>query len=122
MLKDSEGKDGVKRRGAYQKYALKDKATISNYAVIHGTSATLCHFKNKFPDLKYTTLCEWRKAIIVKTRKDHEVVTELEDKKRGRSAMLPEDVLSLIMKYIHAIRDAGGVINTAIVMAAGLAS
>ena len=34
--------------------------------------------------------------------------------------MLPEDVLSLIMKYIHAIRGAGGIINTAIVMAAGL--
>ena len=101
MLKDSEGKDGVKRRGAYQRCTPKYKTTISNYAVIHGTSAALRHFKNKFPDLKYTTLCEWRKAIIVKTRKDHEVVTELEDKKRGRPLMLPEDVLSLIMKYVY---------------------
>ena len=120
VLKDSKGEDGVKRREAYQKYTPKDKATIGNYAVIHGTSAALCHFKNKFPDLKYTTLCEWRKAIIVKTQKDNEVVTESEEKKRGRPEMLPEDVLSLIMKYIRAIRDAGGIINTAIVMAAGL--
>jgi len=36
--------------------------------------------------------------------------------------MLPEDVLTLIMKYIHAIRYAGGIINTAIVIAAGYAS
>ena len=34
--------------------------------------------------------------------------------------MLPEDVLALIIKYICAIRDAGGIINTAIVIAAGL--
>ena len=34
--------------------------------------------------------------------------------------MLPEDVLALIMKYIRAIRDAGGIINTSIVIAAGL--
>ena len=34
--------------------------------------------------------------------------------------MLPEDVLILIMKYIRAISDAGGIINTAIVIAAGL--
>ena len=89
---------------------------------MHGTSATLYYFKNKFPDLKYTitTVCKWRKAIVAKTWKDHEVVTELEENKRGRPAMLPEDVLSLIMKYIHAIRDAGGIINTAIVIAAGL--
>ena len=81
MLKDSEDKDGVKRRGAYQKYTLKDKAIIGNYAVMHGTSAVLRHFKIKFPDLKYTTVCEWRKVIVDKTRKDHEMGTELEGKR-----------------------------------------
>ena len=34
--------------------------------------------------------------------------------------MLPENVLSLITKYIRAICSAGGIINTAIVIAAGL--
>ena len=31
VLKDSEDKDGVKRRGAYLKYTPKDKAMIGNY-------------------------------------------------------------------------------------------
>ena len=87
---------------------------------MHRTSAALSHFKSKFPDLKYTTVCEWRKAIVAKTRKDHKVVTELEEQKRGRPGMLPEDVLTNVMKYIRAISDAGGIINTAIVIAAGL--
>ena len=39
---------------------------------------------------------------------------------RGRPSMLPEDITSHLVKYIHAIRDAGGIINTAIVIAAGL--
>ena len=125
VLKDSEDKDGVKSRGTgsrgtYQRYTPKDKATIGNYAAMHGTSAALRHFKSKFPDLKYTTICEWRKAIVAKTRKDHKVVTELEERKRGRPGMLPEDVLTHVMKYIRAIRNAGGIINTAIVIAAGL--
>ena len=41
-------------------------------------------------------------------------------KKRGRPSLLPEDITSHLTKYIHAIRDAGGIINTAIVIAAGL--
>ena len=80
-LKDIEDKEDVKRRGTYQKYTPKDKAMIGNYAIMHGTSAALRYFKNKFPDLKYTTVCEWRKAIVAKTRKNHEVLTELEEKR-----------------------------------------
>ena len=72
VLKDSEDKDGVKSRGTgsrgtYQRYTPKDKVIIGNYAAMHGTSAALCHFKSKFSDLKYTTVCEWRKVIVAKT-------------------------------------------------------
>ena len=70
VLKDSEGKDGVKSRGTYQKYTSKDKVMIGNYAVMHGTSAAPRHFNNKFPDLKYTTVCEWRKVIVTKPQKE----------------------------------------------------
>jgi len=34
--------------------------------------------------------------------------------------MLPDEITTLIMKYINAIREAGGIMNTAIVIAAGL--
>ena len=43
VLKDSEDKD--ERRGTYQKY--EDKAMMGNYAVMHRTSAGLCHFTLK---------------------------------------------------------------------------
>ena len=48
VLKYSEDENGVKRRGTYQKYTLKNKAIIGNYAVIHGTSAALCILKINF--------------------------------------------------------------------------
>ena len=74
VLKDSEDKDGVKRRGTYQKYIPKNKVMIRNYAVIHRTSATLHFFKNKFSRLEV-------KVIVAKTRKSHKVITELEEKR-----------------------------------------
>ena len=47
-------------------------------------------------------------------------VTELKSKKRGKPSTLPNKITTVIMKYISAIRDADGIINTAIVIAAGL--
>ena len=46
-------------------------------------------------------------------------VVELVGKKRGRPSTLLEDIISELMEYIRAIRDNGGIVNTAIVIAAG---
>ena len=46
------------------------------------------------------------------------MVTELEEK-RGQASNVPENVI-FIMKYVCAICDAGGIINTAIVIAAAI--
>ena len=119
VLKDGEDGSGVKRRGIYQKYS---GARIGNYAVTHGSTAALNHFIAEFPGLKYTTICEWRKAIIDMSGKDpeHKPITELPDQKRGRPSTLPDEILSILKKYIYAVRDAGGIINASIVIAAGL--
>ena len=45
---------------------------------------------------------------------------ELVGKKRGRPFTLPEDITSELMEYIQAIRDNGGIVNTALVIAAGI--
>ena len=74
----------------------------------------------EFPGLKYTTVCDWRKAISTQQKKQRESITELHGKKRGRPPTFPEEVTSCVMKYIHAVREAGGVINTAIVIGAAL--
>ena len=47
------------------------------------------------------------------------MVTELEEKER-KVSNVPENLILFIMQCIRAIHDAGGIINTAIVIAAAL--
>ena len=91
-------RDSSKKRGCYQKYTPKQKATIGNYALINSTSATLRLYVVEFPDLKYTTVCEWSNAISSQQKKERESVTELHGKKRGRPPSFPEDVTTCVMK------------------------
>ena len=88
--------------------------------MINGTSAAHRQYVGEFPGLKYTTVCDWRKSISAQQQKEHKSVTELHGKKRGRPPTLPDEVVTYVMKYIHAVHDAGGVINTAIVIGAML--
>ena len=53
-----------KKRGTCMKYSPKEKARIGNYAVQHGTSAALRHYNKDFPNLKWTTVNDWKEAII----------------------------------------------------------
>ena len=111
------------KRGTYQKYTPKEKAEISSYAIMHGTTATIRHFKDRFPELKWTTVNDWKKAMMVATKKAAKSgnpmqIDKLEEKKRGRPSLLSEDVTSDIKRYITTLRDAGGVVNTRIVLAA----
>jgi len=48
-------------------------------------------------------ISEWKKAITSKVRINHQPVLELENKKRERPSMLPENIVSHLMKYIHVI-------------------
>ena len=80
-LKHSEDEKGAKKRGTYQKYSGDIKAKIGNYAAVNGTSAAIRHFKSDFPNLKYTTVCEWKNAVAALTRKSHEMVETLEEKR-----------------------------------------
>ena len=63
----------------------KEKATIGNYAVLHGTSAAIRHFKSKHQDLKWSTVNDWKNAIFLKTKRNShtgqvEPITEPESK------------------------------------------
>ena len=112
-----------KKRGPYIKLSPKDKALIANYAVTHGTSAAIRHFQSEFPNLKWTTVNDWKTAMTKKMKQAHgsgefEPITRLEGKKTGRSSTLSDDLTKELKQYIEAIREGGGVINTAIVIAA----
>jgi len=119
--KTLKNEDASRKRGCYQRYDGKQKAAIGNYALIHGTNAALCYYKSQFPNLKYTTICEWKSAVSEEQEKNsHQPVTELHGKKRGRPSTFPEEIVVYVInkKYICVVCDAGGVINTAIVIGA----
>ena len=68
-----------------------------------------------------------KEAIIRATKKSDcsggqlKPIEALEGKKRGRPSLLAEDLTEDIKSYIYALREAGGVVNTSIVLAAATA-
>ena len=113
----------VKKRGKYTKYSAEDKATIANYAVQHGTSVAIKKFKKEFPDLKWSTLNDWKKQMITEVKKNHscgnnEKITALVTKKQGRPSKLSDEIAKDLVAYVRALRDAGGTVNSAILIAA----
>jgi len=69
----------------------------------------------QFPNLKCTTVCERKSTVCEEQQNDtHNLVTDLHGKKRGNPSTFPEEVITCIRKHIHAMRDACGMINTAI--------
>ena len=76
-------------RGVYTKYTPKDKARVANYAL---SSAAIRHFKDELPDLKWTSVNDWKRAVEQKKKIDRahgrcEPVVELSGKKRGRPSL-----------------------------------
>ena len=82
-----------RKRGPYKKYTPKDKAEVANYTTVRGTSAAIRNFKAYSPNLKWTTVNDWKAAIIKATTKSArdgqpEKIVVLEEKKRGRPDLL----------------------------------
>lgn len=112
-----------KKRGPYQKYNDKEKARIAEYAILHRTSAAVRHFAKDFPDLKRTTINDWKDNMIKLKQQRHkdsieEPVMELHSKKRGRPSTLSPELTEELKAYILELQKSGGVVNTAIVIAA----
>ena len=68
-----------------------------------------------------------KEAIIRATKKSDrsggqlKPIEALEGKKRGRLSLLAEDLTEDIKSYIYALREAGCVVNTSVVLAAATA-
>ena len=114
----------AKKRGHYNHYSAKYKGTIANHAIQHGTSAAIKYFKPQYPSLKWSTMNDWRKSLIANTTQNQqtgqiEPIKQLEEKKRGRPSILSDELTKSLRSYIQSIRDAGGVVSTALIIAAG---
>ena len=109
----AEGTKG-RKRGPYEKYTSKDRAEVANYATLHESSAAIRHFKARFPDDSHHRL-EGGDDKGKNAERDGQLEKIVAfKKKRGR---LPDSVRADIKCYICSLRDAGCVVNTAIVLA-----
>ena len=133
-IKDAEAvryvsQGSSKLRGKYAKLTPEQKASIGEYASLHGNQAAIHRFSKQLGvEMKPTSVQTWKGkylAEISRKRKAGETsdlsVKSLPVKKRGRPLLLGEELDTQVKHYIQAVREGGGVINTAITMAAATA-
>ena len=84
------------KRSKYLQYSGEDRAKIAKYSCEHGNTKALQHFSKEYPNLKESTLRNFKKAYQVKLkviqRQEGNVqqVTSLESLPRGRPPLLFE--------------------------------
>ena len=113
------------KRGPYSKLTPGQKAMIGKRAAVYGVTASMRYFKNKYPDmeLKETSVRRFKNSYLCEVKQKRKIddedteIEELPSKKRGRPTLLSEDVERQLKAYLVALREKGGVVNTAITIA-----
>ena len=117
-------------RGPYQTRALTQdqKLHVAKYAAIHGTAAAIRTFKKEMPEvtLKESTVRTWRDSYQAELKKrtcgqaglDNTTIKQLPSKKRGRPMLLGDELDRQVQAYLLRLREAGCVVNSAIVLGA----
>ena len=112
------------RRGKYGKYSSKEKADIGRRAAEFGITATMKYYESvnsqrQLPSSSvYTWKVQYLNELAKRKRNGEELpIKDLPQKKRGRPLLLGEQLDNQVEKYLKTLRDKGGVVNTAIVMA-----
>jgi transposase-like protein len=108
----------IASRGPYTKYTAEQRAQIGKRAAEEGVASTVRYFANKYPNLKESTVRDWRNAYRYDLKKrrsagDDTAVKELTAKKTGRPLLIGEDLDKQVQAYLNYIRDDGGIVNTA---------
>ena len=115
------------KRGNYDFSSPENKAKVAKYAVENGVTASLHHFKQigKFNNLKESTVRGWVKQYLSELRPaagesstGTACVKKLCEKKWERPLLIDEDLEHQVQEFIREVRSSGGVVNTAITLAA----
>ncbi len=124
----AETRSKGKRRGSYATFTPEQQAEIGTYASLHGNPAAVRHYSKQMEtELKLTSVQTWKTKYLaevnrkVKAGESDATVKSLPIKKRGKPLLLGEKLDSEVKTYIHAVREEGGVVTTAITMAAATA-
>ena len=97
---------------------------IERRAAEYGVVAAIRHFNKEYPNLKESTVRDWRDAYRQELKKKRKVdskggikIDELPGRKRGRPLLLGEELDKQVQDYLTSFRESGAVVNTAIAMA-----
>ena len=120
------GTPGMKR-GRYDFFSPENKAKVAKYASENGVTASLHHFKQtgEFNNLKESTVRGWAKQYrselqpaAGESSTRTACIKKLCEKKWGRPLLIGEDLECQVQEFIREVRSSGGVVNTAITLAA----
>ena len=109
-------KKGRKRRN-YIKWTAEERAEIGQHAVRYGVNQTVRLLKGKYPRLTKQTVSDFKKAFIQAKQTAVGPVDEITFRKRGRPALLPDDLMKKTMETIQALRLKGAPVTAAVINA-----
>ncbi|CAG2253276.1 PFK [Mytilus edulis] len=109
---------GVKRKASNNHYTPETRAKIAKYATEHGNVAAARKFSKDLQlDIKESAVRAMKKKYLVHSKEsNHQPVNALTPEKRGRPLLLG-DLDKDVAAHIRSIREAGGIVNQAIVIA-----
>ena len=115
-------------RGAYAKLSSEQQATIAEYAYLHGNAAAVSRFSKELGmAIKESSVRTWKVKYQKELQRKRQAgkmdlsVKSLPSQKRGRPLLLGEKMDKEVKSYICAVCEGGGVVTTAIAMAAATA-
>ena len=119
---NQSGKKAVTPRGKYNCYTPEERAKIGKYAAENGATRAARYF-SELLDRKITesTARRFKSEYLQAIAQDRDaVVKRLPTKEQGRTLLLGPELDKVVQEYVEATRAVGGVVNTAIVMAAAV--
>ena len=125
-MKDNKGKGGIGSQRKYQHHTEKEKAKIVKKTLECGIVRTISHYAKIDPErtLSPSTVYTWKTKYVrelAKRQREKDITTEIKElpsKKRGRPIMLGAELDLQVETFLKELRSNGGVVNTAITMAA----
>ena len=102
LQKEEKKKTG---RSSYHKYSNAERAELGKFAAQHGVAKTVRSFSAKYPGLKQQSVSEFKKKYNdMKRTHPAEAISEIAAKKRGRTSILPKELMSQTIEIVKALR------------------
>ena len=112
-LKEAEGKGS--KRGKYRNWTVEEKAEIGSFATVHVVAETLQKRKEKYPHLTKQSISDVKKAAQSAQKRTGQLPSTLSSRKRGRPALMPEDLMKKTITLVEALRLKGAPVTASVI-------